>query len=335
MNALRISAPGPGLSVQDLGRPGHLSQGLSRGGAADRLALVEAAVLLNLPAPVAAIEMALMGARFQVDAPTRIALTGAEMSAQLNDAPLIWNASHLIRPGDTLVIGPARAGCYGYLTPAGGIATPQIMDSRATHFAAGIGGALRDGDCLPLDDDPAPDAAPQRLSPDDRLSGGTLRIMPGPQTDLFTDETRARFYATPFMRGTTGNRQGVRLDHDGAPFGHQAQSLASDLIVPGDVQMTGDGIPYVLMAECQTMGGYPRIGSVIPADLPRLAQATPGTKLRFTPITVEEAQTATLSQKAERQAISARLTPMIRDPHDIADLLSYQLISGATRGDDL
>lgn len=368
---LTLHRPGPGTSVQDLGRPGQLGLGLSQGGAADRLALIEAAALLNLPASavlpateeqgglaqgnlaqgnlaptevsrgtqIAAIEMPMMGAGVTVSAPMRIALTGAQMSAQLNHQPIAWNATHLVTPGDHLSIGAARTGCYGYLTPAGGLLTPRIMSSRASHFAAGIGAALTDGDGLPVGDDPAPAAPPMRLIPDDRLSGGTLRVMPGPQSDLFDTMTSQRFFATPFTRSAIGNRQGVRLDHDGAPFAMRSlpdgHSLASDLIVPGDIQMTGDGIPYVLMSECQTMGGYARIGTIVPADLGRLAQASPGTPLMFTRVSLQQGDASWQSDTTSLAQLKSRVHPLRRDPHDIADLLAYQLIGGVTRGDDI
>ena len=331
---LTLHSSGAGVTVQDMGRPGALAQGLSRGGAADRLALIEAAALLNLPAPIAGLEMALMGGEVSVTAPRRIALTGAVMQASLNGTPVPWNTTLLLTPGDRLRIGAVKAGVYGYLTPAGGIATAPVMGARATHLTAGIGRPLTAGDSLPLGEDPAPDTPPMVLKPGDRLTGGTLRIMPGPQTGLFDATTRDRFHATAFTRAPTGNRQGVRLDQPGAAFGTTVGSLASDIIQPGDVQMTGDGVPYVLLSECQTMGGYPRIGTVIPADLPRVAQAAPGTNLRFISVTVEEADALWTDEAAQLKALRKAVTPLRRDPHDIPDLLSYQLISGMIRGDE-
>jgi allophanate hydrolase len=98
--------------------------------------------------------------------------------------------------------------------------------------------------------------------------------------------------------------------------------------------LTGDGVPYVLLSECQTMGGYPRIGTVIPQDLPRIAQATPGTALRFTPLGLEEADALWQDEADQLKALRRRVQPLRRDPHDIPDLLSYQLIGGVIRGDE-
>lgn len=323
------------LSVQDLGRPGYMAQGLARGGAIDRLAVIEAAALLGLNAPVAGIEMAGAGGSFSTDAPTRIALTGAPMSATLDGRPLRWHATHLIAPGQRLEIGGAQAGSYGYLTPAGGLRTPEWLGSRATHLTIGIGALLEAGARLPCGDDPAPGRPARRLDVAPRFEGGEIRLLPGPQSALFSEAQRAAFLSAHFTRGQRGNRQGVRLETDRRFQAESAAGLASDMIGPGDVQLTGDGVPYVLLAECQTVGGYPRIGTVLPADLPRLAQAAPGARLCFRAIPLEEADPLWRSDAALLQETAARCTNLIRDPREIPDLLSYQLIGGVTRGDEL
>lgn len=334
MPTLTLHRCGPGIAVQDLGRPNRLAEGLSRGGAADRLAMLEAAALLGLKAPVPALEMAMMGCEVSVSETTRLALTGAKMQASLNGDPVEWNTSVTLTLGDRLTIGAARAGMYGYLTPAGGVQGDPMLGSVAAHLTAGIGRLLTQGDRLPIGLDPHPDAPAMILRPEERLTGGAVRVMPGPQTGLFDEATRARFFDTPFTRSRTGNRQGVRMDFDGAPFASGTGDLASDVIQAGDVQMTGEGTPYVLLTECQTMGGYPRIGTVIAQDLPRVAQAVPGMELRFTELTVEEADTLWRSEGDLLKSLRKQVQPLRRDPHDIPDLLSYQLIGGVIRGDE-
>ena len=149
---------------------------------------------------------------------------------------------------------------------------------------------------------------------------------------MFSDADLDRFHATPFRASHIANRRGVKVDFEGAPFTPQnAHSIVSDIIVTGDIQMTGDGEPYVLMSECQTMGGYPRIGTVIPADLPILAQAKAGTPIRFEQITLEQADTI-MADPISEATLSNRLSTLVRDPTEISDLLSYQLISGAITG---
>lgn len=334
MSNMTLHRCGPGIAVQDMGRPNRLAEGLSRGGAADRLAMLEAAALLGLPGPVPALEMAMMGCEVSVSEATRVALTGAKMQASLNGDPVQWNTSLTIFPGDRLTIGAAKAGMYGYLTPAGGVQTTPVIGSVAAHLTAGIGRLLETGDDLPIGKDPHPDTPPMALKPEERLTGGTIRVMPGPQTGLFDEQTRDRFFETTFTRSRTGNRQGVRMDFEGAPFASGTGDLASDMIQAGDVQMTGEGTPYVLLTECQTMGGYPRIGTVIPQDLPRVAQATPGTQLIFSDLTLDEADALWRSEKDTLKSLRKQVQPLRRDPHDIPDLLSYQLIGGVIRGDE-
>ncbi len=333
---LTLHGVGPGLTVQDAGRPGHAAAGLSPGGAVDWLALAEAAALLGSASPTAAIEIAGFGGEFSTNSDTRIALTGAPMRAAIDGRALIWNASHRLEAGQSLTIGAALRGSYGYLSFAGGIAVPEQLGSRAAHLTAGIGRRLVAGDTLPLRPDRDPLAPPLILPAGTRFGGGTVRVVPGPQTPLFPDPVRAAFAATTFHRNPRGNRQGVRLDHDGAPFSTDAQlAILSDLIVAGDIQITGDGVPFVLLSECQTIGGYPRIGTVIPEDLPIVAQAAPGAALRFRFVTLEEADVVCRTPAQALRDAKAAVRPLTRDPSAIADLLSHQLISGATAGDDL
>ncbi|WCR11196.1 urea amidolyase [Paracoccus stylophorae] len=335
MTAIRIEKVAGMLTVQDIGRPGHLAQGLSRGGAMDRLALIEAAALLGADRPLAAIEMAGAGAHLSVAAPMRIALTGAPMTAMLDDAPLRWHASHLVQPDQTLRIGSAQAGVYGYVTPAGGLRTPLWLDSRAAHLNIGIGRMLNAGDRLDCGDDPAPQGASRIVEPEARFQGGELRVTDGPQTALFDDDVLEAFFSTGFTRGSRANRQGIQLDTDSRFTSNHAAGLASDMIGPGDLQMTGDGLPFVLMAECQTMGGYPRIGRIVPADLPRMAQAPAGSTLRFRRLTWPEADAAFRTEADTLREVAARCRNLIRDPATIPDLLSYQLIGGVTAGREL
>ncbi|SIO31180.1 biotin-dependent carboxyltransferase family protein [Vannielia litorea] len=335
MTTLRVIDVGPAVTVQDMGRPGWMAKGLARGGAADRLALLEAAALLGQEAPLAALEMAGAGGRFTVDAPVRFCLTGARMKAELDGRPVGHGETVLLAPGAVLRVGGAEKGSYGYLAFAGGVFGEDWLGSRAAHLLAGVGRVLAADDALALGPDPDPDAAARVLVPDDRLGGGSVRVMPGPQTGLFGEAVVVRFLATAFTRAPQANRQGVRLDFEGAPFESETKGLASDFITCGDIQMTGDGRPYVLLAESHTVGGYPRIGTVISADLPRLAQAQAGDAVQFTMLGVEQADALWESEAAQLARLRKAVRPRVRDPHDIPDLLGYQLVGGVTRGNEL
>lgn len=333
MAELLVRRAGPGVTVQDPGRPGYLALGLSRGGAMDRLALVEGAALLGQDCGFAVIEIAGSFLSIEAAAPMRIALTGAPMRAHCDGAALVWQASHALPSGARLELSGSRGG-YSYLHFGGGIDVPAILGARSAHLAAGIGRMLDAGDRLGLGTDKG-GAAGMSLTPQERFAGGVLRMVETPQTQLFPADMCQRFTETTFCKDARGNRMGQRLGFDGEGFAlPSGLSLLSEAIVPGDIQITGDGAPFVLLAECQTTGGYPRIGTVLPCDLPRLVQAPAEAALRFQFVTLEAAVAAERAEAARRADLARTLRPLIRDPHDMADLLAYQLISGVTRGDD-
>lgn len=333
MGALRVQSAGPGVSVQDRGRAGYLAFGLSRGGAADTLALAEGAALLQQDESLAAIEMAVMGGQFEAQGDLRIALTGAPMLASIDGQSIVWNASHPLPSGSCLSIGAVTAGSYGYLHVGGGIDEACLLGARSTHMAAGIGKTLQVGDILDIGDDPKLEETGLVLPSQARWNGGTLRMLPSLQSDWFDPLELERFEQCEFTRDTRGNRMGVRLLPGGETFHSEAGlSVLSEVIVPGDIQVTGDGTPFVLLCECGTTGGYPRIGSVLPADMPLISQAPAGSIVGFRFITLDEALSAQRRDQQYRQSLAHLCQPLIRDPHKIADLLSYQLVSGATSG---
>ncbi len=332
---LHVRSVGPSVTIQDAGRPGYLAEGLSRGGAVDRLALLEGAALLRQSENCAALEMAAVGGVFEATEDLRVALTGAPMRATIEGRKAAWNASHLLQAGSKLSIGAVDAGCYGYLHIGGGIQTEPLLGSRSVHLAAGIGGRVAAGDFI--------EAGPERrgdfglkLDCKDRLGGGSVRIVASLQTDLFSTEEIDRFERSRFQKDIRANRMGVRLHTEHAGFESKVGlSVVSEIIVPGDIQITGDGTPYVLLSECQTTGGYRRIGSVLPSDLPRVVQAQAGEDLWFRFVSLEEAIAIEARYHEDNRGLKAAISPLIRDPASMPDLLAYQLISGVTAGDDV
>ncbi|MEO0992054.1 MAG: biotin-dependent carboxyltransferase family protein, partial [Pseudomonadota bacterium] len=281
----------------------------------------------------AALELAGMGGRFEATAPLIIALTGGAMKATLDGDALAWHGSHAVAAGQTLEIGGAIAGAYGYLSVAGGFDTEVVLGSRASHAVAGIGGQVQPGTLL--DVNPTSAQPDQVLDVENRFSGGEVRIVAGPQTGAFDPEDVARFEATEFQRDVRANRMGVRLISEGKGFHAKGGlSVLSEVIVPGDIQVTGDGTPFVLLPECQTTGGYPRIGSVIPVDMPKVAQAPGGSRVRFRFVTLDEAVTAERAFRAHIDGLKGKVRSRVRRPEDIADLLQYNLISGVTAGQE-
>lgn len=327
--SLKILSAGPAMSLQDMGRSGYLAVGLTRGGAADTLALHEGAALLEQSAELAAIEMMGMGGTFEPTEEIIIALTGAVMTATIDGAAVQWNASHTVPAGAKLVIGGVKKGTYGYLHVAGGFDADIKLGARGSHINAGIGGLLKDGDTLPVGQFKSARSG-YFMTPSPRLDGGQVNVVHSVQSSEFSEETHQRFSDTQFRRDPRGNRQGVRMDADGDGFfAKDGLSIVSEVIVPGDIQITGDGAPYVLMCESQTTGGYPRIGTVIPSDLPRVAQASVGAPLQFQFITEDEAIQLEQRARAHLKSLRGSAEPLVRDLRDIPDLLSYQLISGA------
>ena len=332
--ALEILRIGPGASLQDLGRPGMLRMGLSKGGAADPLAHFEGAAILGQPLDLASLEMPAMGGQFRASRDIRFALTGAPMAAKIGSNPAQNNASHLLRAGEILTIGAATSGVYGYLHVGGGLSLGRTLGAISAHIGAGLGRYLNAGEMVPIGEDTGHSVG-QKLSVVPRFSGGPVRVLPSAQTHLFEAEVKARFERTTFTRDARANRMGVRMKPDGPGFANaEGLRILSEIILPGDIQMTGDGAPYILMAECQTTGGYPRIGQVIGCDLPIVAQAPAGAKVTFEFVTRADGFRLERAHAAHCSALPTLLEPLVRDPADVRDLLSYQLISGVVSSDD-
>ena len=326
MRALHVHQVGPGVAVQDLGRPGYLAQGLTRGGAADLLAVHEGAALLSQSPDCAVFEMVGTGGTFEAGEDMVIALTGADMTASIDGSAVAWNASHTLTAGAQLVVGPTREGTYGYLHVSGGFATDPVLGARATHQSTGLGALVAAGDVLPVGKGSAQGG--MTLPRDARFGGGTVRIVPSMQTEDFSPDTRQRFENTVFRRDPRANRQGVRMDSDEGFSNPDQLSVVSEVIVPGDIQIAGDGAPFVLLAESQTTGGYPRIGTVLPCDLPRVVQAAAGAEIWFGFVTLDEGIAAQARADAAWAALRKSVSPLVRDPADMQDLLSYQLVGG-------
>ncbi|MBT8153654.1 biotin-dependent carboxyltransferase family protein [Epibacterium ulvae] len=333
MTGLKVLKSGPSLTLQDQGRPGFLGNGVSRGGAADLRGVAEGASLLGQSPELAVLEMAGFGGSFEATGDVRIALTGAPMTAVVDGQPVAWNASHQLRAGQVLEIGTAHNGVYGYLQLGGGIEGTETLGAVSAHLAAGLGRRTEEGDVLIA----GPDSGTQTglcLPLDPRFEGGEIRIVESFQSDMFSPETRQRFAETVFLRGARANRMGVEMRSDGEGFAARDQlNILSEIIVPGDVQLTGDGRPFVLMRECQTTGGYPRIGSVVPCDLNKVAQAGLGSSVRFKWIGLDDALEIEKRHAKECQTLRNQCAPLRRDPADIPDLLSYQLIGGVISAD--
>jgi biotin-dependent carboxylase-like uncharacterized protein len=269
-----------------------LQHGISESGPMDRGAFRRAGALLGR-AGGEAIEFSAAGLDFALEAgPIVAAFAGGAFSLRINGAATDWPAHVALRAGDRVEITPGPAGNYGYVRFDQTIDVPPVLGSRAINLVAGLGGldnrALQAGDVLALrdlDGEAGAGAAPAESA------DGPLRFTWGLHADLFAPAMRQAFLDKPFRVSRRLDRMGVRLEDPAGVFaGMAALSLVSDAVVAGDIQILGDGTPIVLMRDHQPTGGYPRIATVISADLDRLAQLRPGTELAFCPVTLHKAR---------------------------------------------
>ena len=316
MTELIVRFPGPFTTVQDLGRFGSQSLGVPPAGALDRDALETANRLVGNDPSEACLECTLRGPELQFTGAAAITVCGAEMEVLINGLPAQGWETLFLEAGDILSLGPAVTGLRTYISFAGGLDIPAVLGSRSTYVRAGIGGwegrPIRAGDHIPLRTEPgkAGAAARTRLRvPEEErpayASDLILRAIPSHEIGRFEPESVERFFQESFTVSAKTDRMGCRLE--GAPLVHtRGADIISSGVQTGTVQVPGDGLPIVLLADRQTTGGYTRIAHVIQADLPRLGQARPGDRVRFERATVEDAREAWRRREAR---IAGRTRP--------------------------
>ena len=298
---IEILSSGLMNSVQDLGRPGFLDQGIGRGGAMDAMALRIGNILLGNPDDAAGLELSIFPFRLRFHSPCAFAVTGALAAASLNGValPPWWTAT--AQAGDELRVDAPRLGARSYVTFSGGIDVPQVLGARATDLKSLFGGldgrALARGDRLQLGAKTvAIPAAGFGVDPSAfRENAANLRFMRGAEFCTFTEEAQASLVSAPWTVSKDNNRQGMRLE--GPPLMlTEKLELLSHGIMPGTIQVPPSGQPVIQLAEANTCGGYPKIGHVIEPDLWKLAQAPSGTTLAFMEISREHAVDAIRAQ---------------------------------------
>jgi 5-oxoprolinase (ATP-hydrolysing) subunit C len=299
MTRLVITSIGPASSVQDGGRHGAQRYGLTPSGAMDRLALAAANTLLGNAPVAAAVEIGPFGATFTArEGAVRVALSGAARTADIAGRPVAFDTSMTIPDGETLTLGFAKGGAFSYLAIEGGIPGEPMFGSLAVNARAGLGSPyqrpLQAGDELPAK---SASGAPEQRIELPEATNGPIRVLFGPQDDEFADEARQLFLDSEWKISPTSDRMGYRLE--GPVIKHlHGHNIVSDGTVDGSIQIPGNGAPIVLMPDRGTTGGYPKIATVISADLGRLAQTTAGTGFRFEAVGMAEAH-AHLKQFAQ------------------------------------
>jgi len=280
-------------TMQDIGRRGHRAAGVPLSGAMDPVALRMANLLVGNPEDTPGIEFILTGPELVFASDVLVAIGGGDFGVLPSWQPAV------IGSGERVKFGNARRGCRGYLAVAGGFRITPVLGSCSTFVRGGFGGwkgrAFRDGDVLEAAGSERRITGKWRI--DERIlpaysPAPELRVLPGAQADEFGDD----IFAGKFEVSSQSDRMGVRL-HGSGLVRHATREVASATVVPGTIQVPPDGQPIVLMADAQTIGGYPQIGHVISVDLPLVAQLRPGDTVRFRKITLAEAHELLLARE--------------------------------------
>ena len=339
---LEVLAPGAMTTVQDLGRFGGQALGIPVSGALDCDMLRLANALVGNPQQVGCLELRFFGPSFRVRAESvRIALAGTEATIELFGEEKKTIAAHC---SVTLVkdqqfrVGTLRDTATAYLSVAGGFDFPGFLGSQSTYLAGAFGGmngrALEAGDAIPLCLPSAPAGTELSIVAEKQPDlPGAMRVVLGPQADYFSERGLATFLSHRYRISDQISRMGVRLI--GEEIEHAAgHDIPSDGVVTGAIQVPGNGLPIILLADRQTTGGYPKIATVISADLPRLAQLRPGDEIEFRAVDIEEAENIRRQSEARLLRMISLIKPACSLQFDRGILMQENLISGVTSGSD-
>lgn len=312
-------------SVQDMGRSGFRHLGICQSGALDRIALAIANKLVGNAIDAAGLEITLGPCVLRFTADTRIAIGGADFAATLDgrNVGLCWSTP--VSAGQTLQLHSAKKGMRAYIAIAGGLDVALQLGSRSTDISAGFGGhsgrALLDGDQLTT-------AVPNQVSPPFRCvprfgvrppdwygldteskyaQPMQIRVIPGPEYALFAVAAQRTFWESAWTLTPQSNRMGFRLSGPELKT-KKSIDMLSHGVFPGVIQVPPAGQPIILMADAQTTGGYPKIGVVIGADIPKLAQLRFNRTLQFIECNAEQARQELMNETLYLEQIDRAMT---------------------------
>ena len=316
MAGFKVIHPGILSLLQDAGRYGWHGIGVTTGGPMDRQAFRWANRLCGNDDSgshnnSSAIEVTVGGLVLEAEGNSNLAVTGADIPLTINKQPAALWQTHRVKSGDRIELGYATQGSRNYLAVTGGFQAEAIFDSQATVPREGLGGLHQNGQALQVDDHlPCPESGqqapllrvPEKLRPENNGSI-LLRVILGYQQHAFTEIQKQLFFSSEYTLTQSCDRMGYRLS--GAQISPSIHGILSEGICLGAIQVPADGQPIILLRDRQTIGGYPKLGSVLSLDLDRLAQLVPGDTLRFEPISIDQAHNALLL--AEQKFAAARL----------------------------
>ena len=310
MTALVVERSGLLTTVQDRGRWGHQHLGVPVSGCMDACAAAMALALVGSDAEAAVLEVTVLGPTLRAEGTFPIAVAGADFRVQVGRRVRRVPFVEQVEDGERVVFLERAAGARAYLAAGGGIATPPVLGSRATDVRARLGGvggrAVAAGDRLPV----APAPPLQRSGELDVCASWVferrLRLLPPPECEAAVPALYDALCGMTATVNPRSNRMGYRLDCRRA-LPSAPGRLLSQPVAPGLVQVPPDGVPILLMADCQTTGGYAIGGIVAAADLPVAAQRLPGDEVFFEPCALDEARAAYRTREQEWRTAVARL----------------------------
>ena len=324
----KVLSPGFLTTVQDGGRTGFRNIGVSTGGALDAHALRVANLLVGNEPTAAGLEITLGGFRARFDDDRVVSWCGGDFDVGIAGVKLPTGRAGHVRAGEEIDFSHAQAGCRAWLAVSGGVDVPQVLGSRATDLRGRFGGlagrTLQRGDVLEF--------APMTSSPgslsivlkEARVSPWfapvewartvqrhpVLRLVTGSEWTSFRVEDRSALWRDSFVVTPQADRMGVRLQ--GITLRYEGAELLSEAVAAGTIQVPPSGEPIILLPDCQTIGGYPRLAHVITVDLPIAAQLTPGDELRFREVSIADAQRLLIQRERDLELFRVGLSFRMR-----------------------
>lgn len=331
MEIAKIINPGLFTTLQDSGRFGFESLGVPTSGAMDEFAFKVANILVGNKASESVLEITLLGPTIEFLDECLISVTGANMQPKLNDRLQPNWSSFQVEKGDILSFSPVKEGCRVYLAVAGGFKAREVMGSTSTYLRGKIGGIdgrpLKKGDILEIKTKVS-DAKPYRVKKEyipSYESSVKVRIILGPQDDYFSTDAIDKFLSSTYEVTKDSDRMGFRLE--GPAITPNKYDIITDGLIPGAIQIPGNGKPIIMMKDAQTTGGYVKIANVISSDLSKLAQLKPGDKISFELIELETAHEILREKEGLLEKIKEGLMEVdYRHFHIKVDGISYEVI---------
>jgi biotin-dependent carboxylase-like uncharacterized protein len=310
------------------------------------VSLRAANLLVGNAAGMGALEIAYQGPTLRVDADSvRVAVAGGRTSVDILPADAssarrvgAFESVRLLR-GETLRVGALAGSAIAYLAVEGGFDIAPVLGSQSTLIRAAIGGlegrALRVGDVLPLKQSAASEREEVALPPIDLSPPRRVRVVLGPQEDHFTEAGLSALQESIYIVSQASDRMGMRLEGPRLEHSSKGYNIVSDGTAHGSIQVPGNGLPIILLPDRQTTGGYPKIATVISADLPALGRMAPGAKISFEVVDMEAAEAAARHLGADIAAMASRLAPVRREiAIDATRLMGENLVSGVVNARD-